>query len=115
MYDTDADGSLKTTDLRGALHAAGFEINNHIFGYLVLRYSREGQVKFDKFVKCCMKLRDLIGEPSAPDISVNNSDRRPIFPILSTSAENFDKICEEKSGPAAFSVLEVSSERRYMP
>lgn len=59
-FDADKSGSMNSIELRNALKAVGFSINNSMFSTLVMRYAkRDGSVKFDDYVTCCARLRTL--------------------------------------------------------
>ncbi|KAG1685298.1 Calpain-A [Nymphon striatum] len=65
-YDTDKSGSLNTFELRAALNASGYKLNNHILKVLVLRYAtknketKEMTITFDNFILCAVKLKTMI-------------------------------------------------------
>lgn len=63
LYDEDASGFLNGFELRKALHSAGYTLNNHILSALMLRYGdQDGNISFDDFVMCSVKLKTLLGK-----------------------------------------------------
>ncbi|KAH8305283.1 hypothetical protein KR018_011858 [Drosophila ironensis] len=61
LYDTRRTGSIDGFHLRGALNSAGYHLNNRLLNALAHRYgSREGQVPFDDFLMCAIKVRTFI-------------------------------------------------------
>ncbi|RXG54379.1 Calpain-B [Armadillidium vulgare] len=61
LYDRDSSGHLSGFELREALHSAGYRLNNHILSALMLRYGdQEGNLSFDDFVMCSVKLKTLM-------------------------------------------------------
>ena len=67
LYDKDASSHLSTFELREALHSAGYNLNNKILNALAHRYSsRDGQIAFDDFIMCAVKLKTMMGEWKGP-------------------------------------------------
>lgn len=63
MYDKDSSGHLNAFELRQALTSAGYSVNNKILESLALRYGdSSGQIAFDDFIMCAIKLKAMIGE-----------------------------------------------------
>ncbi|XP_068148795.1 calpain-B [Drosophila tropicalis] len=61
LYDTRRSGSIDGFHLRGALNSAGYHLNNRLLNALAHRYgSREGQVPFDDFLMCAIKVKTFI-------------------------------------------------------
>ncbi|EDW73190.1 uncharacterized protein Dwil_GK16784 [Drosophila willistoni] len=61
LYDTRRSGSIEGFHLRGALNSAGYHLNNRLLNALAHRYgSREGQVPFDDFLMCAIKVKTFI-------------------------------------------------------
>ncbi|CAL8090943.1 unnamed protein product [Orchesella dallaii] len=61
MYDRDNSGYLSSFELRQALTSAGYSVNNNILQGLVLRYGdASGQIYFDDFIMCAVKLKAMI-------------------------------------------------------
>lgn len=65
IYDHDNSGHLSSFELRQALTSAGYHVNNKVLESLVLRYGDpQGQVMFDDFIMCAVKLKCMIGKLS---------------------------------------------------
>ncbi len=63
IYDKDKSGHLNSFELRRALTSAGYNVNNKVLQALSLRYGdKEGQIWFDDFIMCTVKLKAMIGE-----------------------------------------------------
>ncbi|GJQ77204.1 hypothetical protein Trydic_g14875 [Trypoxylus dichotomus] len=61
LYDKDNSGTLDGFELRQALNSAGYHLNNHILNILMHRYgSKQGQLEFDNFIMCAVKLKTMI-------------------------------------------------------
>lgn len=59
QFDLDKSGSMSSYELRGALKAAGYQLNNHLLQLIVLRYSDEQlQIEFDDFLNCLIRLEN---------------------------------------------------------
>ncbi|TGZ62116.1 hypothetical protein CRM22_007626 [Opisthorchis felineus] len=59
-FDVDKSGCMNSFELRNALKAVGFSINNSIFNTLVMRFARrDGSIAFDDYVICCARLQTL--------------------------------------------------------
>ncbi|XP_009075533.1 PREDICTED: calpain-9 [Acanthisitta chloris] len=59
QFDYDKSGSMSSYELRGALKAAGFQLNNYLLQLIVLRYSDEQlQIEFDDFLNCLIRLEN---------------------------------------------------------
>ncbi|KFB50195.1 calpain, putative [Anopheles sinensis] len=59
-FDFDHNGHLSPFELRSALESVGFTLNNHIINKLMHRYcSKEGQIWFDDFITCAVKIRTM--------------------------------------------------------
>ncbi|KAL3315499.1 calpain 2, (m II) large subunit [Cichlidogyrus casuarinus] len=60
QYDSDKNGTMSSYELRSALNAVGFKIDNNTFASLAMRFSkRDGSVAFDDFVMCCARVRTI--------------------------------------------------------
>uniref|UniRef100_A0A182IJU8 Calpain n=1 Tax=Anopheles atroparvus TaxID=41427 RepID=A0A182IJU8_ANOAO len=60
QYDEDDNGHLDPFELRDALESAGFKLNNRIINKLMHRFaSKEGQIWFDDFITCAVKIRSM--------------------------------------------------------
>lgn len=63
LYDHDRSGSLESSELRDALQSAGYKLNNRVLNALAHRYSTpDGQISFDDFVGCCVKVKTMMSE-----------------------------------------------------
>ncbi|EPY90229.1 hypothetical protein CB1_000017003 [Camelus ferus] len=57
QYDRDQSGSLGSSQLRGALQAAGFQLNEQLYQMIVRRYADEdGSMDFNNFISCLVRL-----------------------------------------------------------
>nr|XP_023027793.1 calpain-A-like isoform X3 [Leptinotarsa decemlineata] len=74
MYDTDKSGTFSGFELREALHSAGYRLNNKVLNVLMHRYgSKRGQINFDDFMMCSVKLKTVIDIFKEKDPSLTNS------------------------------------------
>lgn len=70
LYDRDQSGHLNPFELRAALQSAGYNLNNKILNSLMHRYgSREGEIWFDDFITCAVKIKTMIGKMKNVSIS----------------------------------------------
>uniref|UniRef100_A0A8B9IC31 Calpain 9 n=1 Tax=Anser brachyrhynchus TaxID=132585 RepID=A0A8B9IC31_9AVES len=59
QFDSDKSGSMSSYELRSALKAAGYQLNNYLLQLIVLRYSDEQfQIEFDDFLNCLIRLEN---------------------------------------------------------
>lgn len=59
-HDVDKSGTMSSYEMRRALEAAGFKLNNHLFQLIILRYTEEDlSVDFDNFVTCLVRLETM--------------------------------------------------------
>ncbi|KAM9317025.1 calpain-9 [Gastrophryne carolinensis] len=59
QYDTDKSGTMSSYELRLALNAAGFHLNNLVLQLIVLRYADDHyQIEFDDFLNCLIRLEN---------------------------------------------------------
>ncbi|NWZ00885.1 CAN9 protein, partial [Loxia curvirostra] len=59
QFDFDKSGSMSSYELRGALKAAGYQLNHYLLQLIVLRYSDEQfQIDFDDFLNCLIRLEN---------------------------------------------------------
>ncbi|XP_030155129.1 calpain small subunit 2 [Lynx canadensis] len=57
QYDRDHSGSLGSSQLRGALQAAGFQLNEQLYQMIIRRYADEdGSMDFNNFISCLVRL-----------------------------------------------------------
>ncbi|KAJ7342232.1 hypothetical protein JRQ81_009775, partial [Phrynocephalus forsythii] len=58
-FDSDHSGTMSSYELRLALKAAGFQLNNFLLQLIVLRYADDQyQVEFDDFLNCLIRLEN---------------------------------------------------------
>lgn len=61
QFDRSGTGRLNVSELRDALNAAGYQLNNRVLNALVHRYgSRDGTMAFDDFIMCAVRIRTMI-------------------------------------------------------
>ena len=60
-FDRDRSGNIDPGEMNQALTAFGYRLSPQAFNVLMGRYSVNGQVAFDDFIACCIKLRTLTG------------------------------------------------------
>lgn len=59
--DSDGSGFFNKTEFERALHALGIDVPPTVAQALMIRYSdREGNVRFDDFVSCFIKLKSMM-------------------------------------------------------
>ncbi|XP_020856138.1 calpain-9 isoform X3 [Phascolarctos cinereus] len=59
QFDVDRSGTMSSYELRLALKAAGFQLNNYVLQLVVLRYADEQyQLDFDDFLNCMIRLEN---------------------------------------------------------
>uniref|UniRef100_A0A182N3N6 Calpain n=1 Tax=Anopheles dirus TaxID=7168 RepID=A0A182N3N6_9DIPT len=76
QYDSDQSGRISPFELRAALQSAGYTLNNHIINMLMHRYgSKEGEIWFDDFITCAVKIRTMFDIFRARDLSNRNEAR----------------------------------------
>uniref|UniRef100_A0A182WD05 Calpain catalytic domain-containing protein n=1 Tax=Anopheles minimus TaxID=112268 RepID=A0A182WD05_9DIPT len=76
QYDSDQSGRISPFELRAALQSAGYTLNNHIINMLMHRYgSKEGEIWFDDFITCAVKIRTMFDIFKARDLSNRNEAR----------------------------------------
>ncbi|XP_042333365.1 calpain-9 isoform X2 [Sceloporus undulatus] len=58
-FDSDRSGTMSSYELRLALKAAGFQLNNYLLQLIVLRYADDQyQIEFDDFLNCLIRLEN---------------------------------------------------------
>ncbi|CAG9855571.1 unnamed protein product [Phyllotreta striolata] len=61
MYDQDKSGTFSGFEFRDALTSAGYKVNSKILNILMHRFgNKTGQLEFDDFVMCSIKLKTMI-------------------------------------------------------
>ncbi|KRT83112.1 HLH domain-containing protein [Oryctes borbonicus] len=74
LYDKDNSGTLDGFELRQALNSAGYHLNNHILNILMHRYgNKQGQLEFDDFIMCAVKLKTMINIFKSKDPNNTNT------------------------------------------
>lgn len=74
LYDKDSSGHLCSFELRQALNSAGYRLNNHVCNALMLRYGDDqGQISFDDFIMCSVKLKTMMETFMEKDMEKNNT------------------------------------------
>ncbi|KAJ6664628.1 hypothetical protein lerEdw1_006201 [Lerista edwardsae] len=72
-FDSDHSGTMSSYELRLALKATGFQLNNYLLQLMVLRYSDDQyQIEFDDFLNCLIRLENASRVFQA--LSVKNRD-----------------------------------------
>ncbi|XP_006882585.1 PREDICTED: calpain small subunit 2 [Elephantulus edwardii] len=57
QYDSNHSGALESSQLRGALQAAGFKLHENLYQMVVCRYADEdGSMDFNNFISCLVRL-----------------------------------------------------------
>ncbi|XP_040206651.1 calpain-9 [Rana temporaria] len=81
QYDADKSGTMSSYELRLALKAAGFQLNNTVLQLIVLRYSDDlYQIEFDDYLNCLVRLENCccvfhsINKSNTDTISVNQAE-----------------------------------------
>ncbi|XP_053684463.1 calpain-B-like isoform X2 [Sabethes cyaneus] len=73
LYDQNRTGRLNPFELRTALQSAGYHLNNKILNSLMHRYgSKEGEIWFDDFITCAVKIKTMIDIFRAKDVNGTN-------------------------------------------
>ncbi|XP_077667955.1 calpain-9 isoform X2 [Eretmochelys imbricata] len=58
-FDSDKSGTMSSYELRSALTAAGFQLNNYLLQLIVLRYADDQfHIDFDDFLNCLIRLEN---------------------------------------------------------
>ncbi|XP_077437548.1 calpain-1 catalytic subunit-like isoform X1 [Vanacampus margaritifer] len=59
QFDLDKSGAMSSYEMRLAVEAAGFKLNNKLNEILVARYAENEMVDFDNFICCLVKLETM--------------------------------------------------------
>ena len=70
-FDRDRSGNIDPGEMNQALTAFGYRLSPQAFNVLMGRYSVNGQVAFDDFIACSIKLRTLTGVCACVRVSVH--------------------------------------------
>ncbi|XP_072266341.1 calpain-9 [Pyxicephalus adspersus] len=81
QHDRDKSGTMSSYELRLALKAAGFQLNNTVLQLIVLRYADDQyQIEFDDFLNCLIRLENSyrvfksLNSNTTDSISVNQAE-----------------------------------------
>ncbi|XP_077178865.1 calpain-3 isoform X1 [Paroedura picta] len=60
QYDTDRSGTINSYEMRNAVTAAGFQLNNQLYHIITMRYAdRNMNIDFDSFICCFVRLEGM--------------------------------------------------------
>uniref|UniRef100_S4RFJ9 Uncharacterized protein n=1 Tax=Petromyzon marinus TaxID=7757 RepID=S4RFJ9_PETMA len=59
-YDEDRSGTMSSYEMRAALNAAGFHLNNQMYQLITMRYADESMtIKFNDYITCMVRLEAM--------------------------------------------------------
>ena len=60
-FDKDRSGTIDRLELKQALQAFGYNLNDNVMGSILHRYDVKkcGSISFDAFLHCCVSIRSL--------------------------------------------------------
>uniref|UniRef100_A0A4W6BZF1 Calpain 1, (mu/I) large subunit a n=1 Tax=Lates calcarifer TaxID=8187 RepID=A0A4W6BZF1_LATCA len=64
QFDLDKSGAMSSYEMRLAVEAAGFKLNNRLNQILVARYAENEMIDFDNFICCLVKLEAMFKKTS---------------------------------------------------
>uniref|UniRef100_A0A7N8Y666 Calpain 11 n=1 Tax=Mastacembelus armatus TaxID=205130 RepID=A0A7N8Y666_9TELE len=66
QFDLDKSGAMSSYEMRLAVEAAGFKLNNTLHQILVARYAENEMIDFDNFICCLVKLEAMFSKYIIP-------------------------------------------------
>ncbi|XP_076262773.1 calpain-A-like isoform X1 [Rhynchophorus ferrugineus] len=73
LFDKDKSGTFCGFEFGEAIEAAGYHVNNKLLNALMHRYGKDGEITFDDFLMCAIKLKTMIDIFNKNDKSGSNS------------------------------------------